>query len=997
MGIVWLALQISLNRKVALKILPPILAADPVRIVRFQSEAKVAAGLKHPNIVTVHEIGDLEGVVFFSMDYVQGQDLSRKAAERRMRPRQVMDLVKSVAEAIHYAHEKGVLHRDLKPSNILVDESGQPWVVDFGLARIIGQDSSITQTGEIVGSPAYIPPENIATTDVKPTVQADVYGLGGLLYYCLTQRAPYVADTVSATLQKVLTTDPLPIGYVRSDVPKDLEYIAKRCLAKDPADRYASAADVALDLEQVLLGRPLVIPKLVEPPPPRKQWMSRGMGIGLAAASIPLAVVLSGWTTFRGALLQESYFQKRAERLRQQSVDQYVSDVVLADRALGKGDTGAALALLDRIGDAPGMKDILGLEWFWLRSRLTESEGQRTWRVGEPVLSFTPMTGEECFAVATPTGISIVSAKAPSPELHCPLPGSVGVRTIERDSTAQSVWVGDDRGVHRMNLRSGDRSTLVSDSALHVRRSPTGNRLAAVLGETGPEGPAASVIVLEASVARPLARFPCEPNTLLGFLTDETLEGIGPTGRRWRWQLGQGERPEVRLEGEPGVVGFAVGPNLERFAHVDECHVLRVHRHQGSVLELEEAVVDDPASRLSFSERGDVLVHASPSAGTAWIRTAPDWGVRAVVNQVPSDLAEVHVSANPPTIYFATRDGTFQRRTWNALESRDLIAANLSPSGPTEVITSANGRWVAVGDARSNEAATTWVQDLSGVDRSLIRIPGLPVSLSPSDDLIVQSHGDGRIAVWDLEDRRQLAEFHSGIASSGLTERISGDGSILVILDAERRVRVLHLMTGLEIGGPKGKVLDLRISPDSRRLAFMTAGGAGIYDFGSGDQWHYAEGRFTVMEFSPDGRYVGLGDEGGGVSLYDVVARSFVVEGVAQASPIHALAFLADGRTMATGGGTNSIRLWSVPGLRELTRIPVSSSVRWLGARSGHTALLVGSEEGVRIIGAANPQAPLPPSLRKEGGFWEDPVTASARLSRNPFRDPGPNMSGGGP
>jgi serine/threonine protein kinase/WD40 repeat protein len=987
MGIVWLARQISLHREVALKILPPVFASDPVRVARFQSEASLAARLRHPHIVSVHEIGDLEGVVFYSMDYVRGQDLSRKDASRFLRPRQVLELIKSVAEAVQYAHDNGVLHRDLKPSNILIDDTGHPWIVDFGLARLIDEDSSITQTGEIVGSPAFIAPEHIASTDVVPTERGDVYGLGVLLYYCLTQRAPYVADTVSATLQKVLTTNPLPIRSIRADVSEDIESIANRCLAKDPEERYPTAAAVASDLERVLEGKPLRRPQVPVPKPPRRKWLTRRMAIGLTVVSVPVAVGLSGWSSFRGMLFREAYLQEKAERQHREILDRYVDEVVLADQALGKGDARKAERLLDDLGSRPGMRDHLGLEWFWLRSQLAGIEAQKAWRMGEPLLSFSPLTEEGCFAVATATGISIVSAKAGEPELYRGLPGLVDGRRIERDSTARNLWVGDDLGLHRLDMGSGAMTTVVPDSIVQVRKSPSGNRLAVMLGRVGGEDAGTEVLVLEAMEAHTLARFGCESGTVLAFLTDETLEGIGPTGQRWRWRVGQRQIPEIRKVGESGIISFAAAPNLARFAQVDESSRLRIQRQRGSLLELDEEVARDAGNRLAFSERGDFLVHASPAMGKAWIRSAPDWRVHATLEQVPQGLVDIHISTTPPTVFLASQDGTFQRRTWASLGSEGVIASDQSPVGVGEAIISPDGRWIAFGSGQSRQS-TTWIRDLSGGDRCLFEIPGRPLAFAPSAELILQSHGQDQIAVWDLKERIRLAEFRSGIPSGGLPERISGDGSMLVVVDPESRVRVVHLMTGLEIRGPKGRIRDFRISPDSRRLAFLTPSGAGIYEFGSGEQWHCAQGTFTTMEFSPDGRNVALGDETGSLRVHDLEGRVCVAERAVQNAPIQAMAFLGDGRTLATGGGVDGIRLWSVPGLRAMTRIPTDGVVGWLGARAGHTALLVQTEDGVRMMAAPNPQAPPPRQVRKEGGFWEDPVAATVRLSKSRFREP---------
>jgi serine/threonine protein kinase len=266
MGVVYEARQTSLNRPVAVKvILHAALASDADRR-RFAAEAAAAAKLKHPNIVVVHEVGEHAGQPYFSMEYVAGESLSRMIRRQAPTPKQAAHYVCEVAHALQYAHERGVLHRDVKPSNVLVDESGRVRVMDFGLAKQIDADDGLTMTGQIMGTPAYMAPEQISRSlgDLGPTV--DVYGLGALLYELLTGQAPFQGANQVETLLAALEAEPPAPRQVNPAAPRQLELIALKCLQKNPADRYPTALAVATDLERYLAGESLSVssPNLID-------------------------------------------------------------------------------------------------------------------------------------------------------------------------------------------------------------------------------------------------------------------------------------------------------------------------------------------------------------------------------------------------------------------------------------------------------------------------------------------------------------------------------------------------------------------------------------------------------------------------------------------------------------------------------------------------------------------------------------------------------------
>ena len=256
MGVVYRARQVSLNRPVALKmILAGQLAGDD-EVKRFYLEAEAAANLDHPGIVPIYEIGEHEGQHFFSMGFVEGTSLAAKVADGPLPPREAATLIVKVAEAVQFAHEKGVIHRDLKPANVLLDAQGQPKVTDFGLAKKLQADSGLTHTGQVMGTPSYMPPEQAEGKNVGPA--ADVYALGAILYCLLTGRPPFQAATPMDTLIQVVGQEPVPVRQLNATVPRDLETICLKCLEKEPKRRYGSARCLAEELNRFLSGEPIV-------------------------------------------------------------------------------------------------------------------------------------------------------------------------------------------------------------------------------------------------------------------------------------------------------------------------------------------------------------------------------------------------------------------------------------------------------------------------------------------------------------------------------------------------------------------------------------------------------------------------------------------------------------------------------------------------------------------------------------------------------------------
>jgi hypothetical protein len=303
---VYKARQVSLNRLVALKMILAGQLASPQDVQRFRTEAEAAANLDHPNIVPIYEVGEYEGQHYFSMKLIDGGSLADRVASFVADPRAAVRLLATVARAVHFAHQCGILHRDLKPANVLLDRTGAPYVTDFGLAKRVAGDSSLTSPGAIVGTPSYMPPEQ-ASSKKRLTTACDVYALGAILYELLTGRPPFRGDTPLDTVLLVLEKEPESPRALNPRLDADVAEICLKCLRKEPAERYPSAAALAEDLEHWVAGEPLSMrPRST----PVVVWWWLRKNLKSAAGVIGLGVmfgIVTGFLQFPATVLDSAY------------------------------------------------------------------------------------------------------------------------------------------------------------------------------------------------------------------------------------------------------------------------------------------------------------------------------------------------------------------------------------------------------------------------------------------------------------------------------------------------------------------------------------------------------------------------------------------------------------------------------------------------------------------------------------------------------------------
>jgi len=256
-GVVFRARQRSLNRTVALKVIGLGHWATEAHLKRFRREAEAAASLDHPGIVPIYEVGERDGSCYFSMKFVEGGQLDEVVRCKPLSIRETVELIAKVARTVHYAHEHGILHRDIKPGNILLDGKGEPHLTDFGLARLVEVESTVTRTLEVLGTPSYMAPEQATGSSTQVTRPTDVYGLGAVLYQLLTGHPPFAGGTTYETVRLLLETEPRSPRLWNSKIDRDVSTICLKCLEKDPSRRYSFALALAEDLERWLKHEPI--------------------------------------------------------------------------------------------------------------------------------------------------------------------------------------------------------------------------------------------------------------------------------------------------------------------------------------------------------------------------------------------------------------------------------------------------------------------------------------------------------------------------------------------------------------------------------------------------------------------------------------------------------------------------------------------------------------------------------------------------------------------
>jgi len=461
MGVVYLAKQTTLDRLVALKVLARSPLQDEALEQRFVTEARLAAQLQHPNIVKIFETGKQDHAVFYSMELIEGEDLSEYQRHHKPNTRQLVEIVAKAARAVQYAHETGLIHRDVKPSNILIDEQGEPHLTDFGLAVAVDAPGWLTQTGQVLGSPSFMAPEQLAG---NATRQSDVYALGAVLYLLLTGRPPLVASKLPDLLKAIESTEPASPKRLDASIPSDLSTIAIYALNKSPDARYQSAAAFAEDLEAWLVGRPIrarpisFLSKAIF-------WSKRNRALASSLAGAALIALAGaaavGWEWHKTQVLSEA-----------REIDLYAASLKIASDALARGDLGVAQ---ERLKECP--PELRDAAWGLLKARST---GDQVGVVGEQSQTVVDLAiSPDGHTVAAASQISCIKLLNTESQTGQSLPGTEFSWSVAFTPDGRFL-ISADTKVKEWDLKTA--TVIRTWPGMSAALSPDGKRIATCMG-----------------------------------------------------------------------------------------------------------------------------------------------------------------------------------------------------------------------------------------------------------------------------------------------------------------------------------------------------------------------------------------------------------------------------------------------------------------------------------------------------------------------------------
>jgi WD40 repeat protein/tRNA A-37 threonylcarbamoyl transferase component Bud32 len=899
MGVVYKARQRSLHRVVALKMLLGGQFAGKVALGRFRDEAELAAQLQHPNIVAIHEIGEQDGLPYFTMDYVPGRSLVDLVRDHPLPAQAAASYLETIAKAMHYAHEQGVLHRDLKPSNVLIDAFDQPRITDFGLAkRLTGSTSDLTVSGQALGSPNFMPPEQAAGKHQTSRPTSDIYGLGAILYYLITGRPPFMAETVSAAVRQVLENEPVSPRLLNPSVPRDLETICLKCLQKEPTQRYATAQEMAEELGRFLRGEPIQA-RPVSVATHVWRWCRRKPVLAALAAAVVALAAVSTSTAVR---------MKVAQGGREREL--YRANIQLADAHIREGNIEQALELLPQC--PPRLRH---WEWGYLVGEC-HREVLALDQARDPLTNvvFGPIPPEwKCGF--SPDGRRVATIHPSGIVQVWELPSGTPVWSLRATNELEAgiVWLPDWSGVvlarsntvEIVSMGSSHPPLQLDGHAHRIRRlavSSLGQRVAALADDD-------TLRIWDSTSGRPLAVFPVVAGGQRLFFTGDGRRLVVVAAEQAVAYDAESGKVSVRMAGG-AENAFAVlpDPEAERFVTVNVGARFIGYRFQlwttnGLVRDLgevpqrwfQEAVFS--RDRRSFCTSGN--------ESTASVR---DSQTGEVIMILPTRMDSGTFS--PDSQRLATRGGTSVIQIWDLASRRELVKLKGHREAVHDVAFSPDGRLLA--SVSKDGSVKVW-SALPG--REIFDCTSLTWGLSHTSDgrRLAYAFLPDWIAIRDTQSGRLVASlrrFHRVCVSLAFRP----DGRQLATSDSFGETAIWDVETGRllrVLRGHRHGVYCVLYSRDGRRL--VTGGFDGtlrIWDSESGRQLReLPQSTAVTLDLSPDGRRVAAADDSV-VRIWNVQTGQCERELRGHSAPVWCVMFTPDGTRVATTGMDRVLRLW---------------------------------------------------------------------------------------
>ncbi len=955
-GTVYKARDPRLDRTVALKVLRAGNLARDEEKARFLRESRSTAQLRHPAIVPVHEVGEYEGNPFIISDFIRGITLADWLTARRPAFAEAARLVAELADALQYAHENHVIHRDVKPSNVILDEDGQPHLMDFGLAKREAGEIAITLDGEVLGTPAYMSPEQARGEGSKVDGRTDVYSVGVILYEMLTGEPPFRGNT-RMLIHQVLHDEPKPPRALNDRIPRDLETICLQAMAKEPGRRYPSAGELALDLKryrrgETIKGRPF---NLLER---TWRWCRRNprlaSAVGSAAASLVAVAVLS-------ALIAVNANRRLIESYRHLAV----VDFNLGESACERGDVQVGALWIERsLADATKAGDA---EWTRL-ARASLAAWSRELPRLNGVLSH---DSEVKFAAFSPDGQTVVTASSDHTarlwDVASGRPRSEPLR--HDDAVGFAAFSPDGRTVV---TASSDRTARLWDVATGKPRSEPlrhdGPLLLAVFSTDG-----TTVLTLEHRTARRWDVATLRPKgAVIRHGAEVIAARVSPDGRTLLvggddktvqlWDTETGRQRGAPLPQPDRLWGAAFSPDSKMIATGSGDKKVRlwdVASGQSLGPPLDH---DDPVCSMAFSPDGKTLVSGTDG------KLARLWDVKTGARRgepLRHDGAVWSTAFSPDgkTVLTAGWDNT--ARLWDAATGRPIgrpfrhqgviNGASFSPDGRT-VLTASTDRTARLWDA-AGPAPVARPLHVQGVV--------LAAALGTDGRKVLVGTERGEAILCDTASGQPVGSpwpHGDSVCVVGL----GPDGATALTGSLHGRVRFWKVQTGLPIGQPielKERVIAFAFSPDKATAVVASGGQARLCDLATGQPRgkpleHSA--MIASVAFGKDGKTVGTGSDDKTARIWDGVTGAPLCSPLVHPNRVTSVALSSDGKTLLTGCMDGSARLWDVAtgrtNGRPLTHQGAVLAVAF--SSDGRTALTASFDKSARLwdVATGNPR-----------------------------------------